>query len=191
MVRGWPPAVITYAHGCLVQLWHADHTPPWMQWGWLCPKPKDPTVEVTLDGLRPLILLEVLRKVWVGITIDIITAAWDRHGVLAEAQQGFRHGRGTDTALLQFLNAKEHAGETGTPLYTSSWDIRRAFDTVPREAMELSWTRLGVPARTARWIANMDVGAKPPSARRGPFRPGPPPDTLASPDDFLEIRTKN
>ena len=167
MVRGWPPDIIQYAHQCLSMLWHADHTPEWMQWGWLCPKPKDPEADVTLEGLRPLILLEVLRKIWVGITIDKITSAWDRHGILSDSQHGFRHGRGTDTALLQFINAKEHAKETGTPLYTSSWDIRRAFDSVPREAMELSWTRLGVPARTAKWLAYMDVNG--PTAIRSPW----------------------
>ena len=48
MVRGWPPEVVAYAHNCLTQLWQADHTPAWMKWGWLCPKPKDPTVEATL-----------------------------------------------------------------------------------------------------------------------------------------------
>ena len=35
-------------------------TPEWMKWGWLYPKSKDPEAEVTLDGLRPLILLEVI-----------------------------------------------------------------------------------------------------------------------------------
>jgi len=102
-----------------------------MKWSWLCPKPKHPEVEITLDGHRPLILLEVFRKVWVGITIDRITAAWERHGILAEGHYGFRHHRGTDIVL----NAKEHAEESDTPLYTSSWGIRRAFDSVPREAM--------------------------------------------------------
>ena len=52
-------------------------------------------------------------------------------------------------------------------MYSSSWDIRRAFDSVPRGAMELSWTRLGVPANIARWLAIMDVGG--PTAIRSPW----------------------
>ena len=138
-----------------------------MQWGWLCPKPKDPEAEVTLDGLRPLILLEVLRKIWVGIVVSRITGAWEGHRVLAPAQHGFRPGRGTDSALLQFLNATEHAEETSTSLYTSSWDIRRAFDSVSREAMEVSWLRLGVPPTVSRWLAYMDVGG--PTVIRTPW----------------------
>ena len=167
MAKGWPPEATAFAHHCLLLLWDLPETPPWMQWGWLCPKPKDPETEVTLDGLRPLILLEVIRKLWVGIVVNRITRAWERHQVLAPAQHGFRPGRGTDSALLQFLNATEHAAETGTPLYTSSWDIRRAFDSVSREAMEVSWLRLGVPSRVARWLAYMDVGG--PTVIRNPW----------------------
>ena len=157
MVKGWPAPVRAHAHQCLVALWDQPETPPWLQWGWLCPKPKDPEAEVTLDSLRPLILLEVLRKLWVGLIIVRITRAWERHGILADAQHGFRPGRGADTALLQFINAREHAEEAALPLYSSSWDIRQAFDSVPRGAMEISWSRLGVPVTIAHWLATMDV----------------------------------
>ncbi|OXE37212.1 MAG: hypothetical protein CGW95_02890, partial [Phenylobacterium zucineum] len=167
MVRAWPPAVTLFAHNSLSALWHTGQLPDWMKWSWLCPKPKDPEAEVTLQGLRPLILLEVLRKIWVGIVIKKITRAWDRHGLLSDAQHGFRHCRGTDSALLQFINAREHSEATNTPLFTSSWDIRRAFDSVPRSAMELSWTRLGVPPAIATWIAHMDIGGS--TAIRSPW----------------------
>ena len=120
MVKGWPAPVRTYAYKCLVTLWDQPETPAWLQWGWLCPKPKDPEAEVSLDGLRPLILLEVIRKLCAGFIIARITRAWERHHVLAEAQHGFRPGRGTDTALLQFVNAREHAEEAVLPMYSSS-----------------------------------------------------------------------
>ena len=132
MVKGWPAPTRVFAHHCLVELWDLPDTPLWLQCGGLCPKPKDQSAEVTLDGLRPLILLEVLLKLRVGIVIQRITRAWERHHVLTDAQHGFRPGRGTDTALLQFINAREHADESGTQLYTSSWDI-------------LPCLRLGVP----------------------------------------------
>ena len=167
MAKGWPDPVTHYVHQCLLHLWNQQQTPGWLQWSWLCPKPKNLEEEVTLDGLRPLRLLEVIRKLWTGIIVGRITRAWERHRVLATAQQGFRPGRGTDTALIQFINAREHAEETNTPLYTSSWDIRRAFDSVSREAMELGWTRLGVPPQIAGWLAGMDVGGA--TAIRSPW----------------------
>ena len=107
-----------------------------------------------------------------GIVIQRITRVWERHHVLTDAQHGFRPGRGTDTALLQFINAREHADESGTQLYTSSWDIRRAFDSVSRGAMELSWCRLGVPKPVAHWLATMDTG-EPTTIRYDGMEPDP------------------
>ena len=128
-----------------------------------CPKPKDPTVEVTLDGLCPLISLEVIRKLWVGIIITRITRAWERHGILTDAQLGFRPGRGTDTALPQFINAREHAEEmlTTRPAGTSAEHL------TPSHAMELSCTRFGVPSDISHWLATMDLGG--PTAIRSPW----------------------
>ena len=141
-------------------------TPQWLQLGWLCPQPKDSSAEVILDGLRPLILLEVIRKLWVGIIITRITRARERHGILTDTQHGFRPGRNTDTALLQFINAREHAEEALSTLCSTSWDIRRAFDSESRGAIELSWFRLGVPSDIAHWLAAMDIGG--PTAIRSP-----------------------
>ena len=42
-----------------------------------------------------------------------------RHNTLTDAQHGFRSGRWTDTALLQFINAREDADEIRIPLYSS------------------------------------------------------------------------
>ena len=77
---------------------------------------------------------------------------------------GYGHG---PPLHLQLINAREYAEETGTPLYISSWDIRRAFDSVSREAMELGWKRLGVPSRIAERLAGVNVGGA--TAIRSPW----------------------
>jgi hypothetical protein len=38
------------------------------------------------------------------------------------------------------------------------WDLRRAFDSVSRNFLRLSWTRLGVPADTVAWLTGLDKG---------------------------------
>jgi len=167
MLKGWPEDTLSSAHSCLSTLWTSGHTPTWLKWCWLCPKPKDPESEVTLDGLRPLMLIEVLRKAWVGIIIHKIADCWERHGVLSATQHGFRRGRGTESALAELINAREHAEEHNQPLYTSSWDIKRAFDSVSKSAMELSWVRLGTPPHVASWLAHMDDDG--PTAIRSPW----------------------
>ena len=165
MVKGWPAQVTERVHGLLTQAFSG--TPPaWLQWGWLCPKPKDPENGITLDGLRPLMLLEVLRKLWVWIMVRKIVRL-HHYQALTPSQHGFRRGHGTDSALIFHLNCLEHARCTNTPLFLSSWDIRRACDSVSKEMMDASWRRLGVPARTAHWIAHLDDHG--PTAVRSPW----------------------
>ena len=155
MVKVLPAPVTERVHGLLTQAFHAT-TPASLQWGWLCPKPKAPENGITLDGLRPLMLLEVLRKLWVWIMVRKIVRLWETHQALTPSQHGFCRGHGTDSALIVHLNGLEHARRTKTPLFLSSWDIRRAFDFVSKEVIDASWRRLGVPAQTAHWIAHLD-----------------------------------
>ena len=77
-----------------------------------------------------------------GIIITRITRARERYHAHSHTQRDFRPQRGTNTALLQYIDALEHAEKVRTPLFTSRWEIRCAFDSVSRETMELSWLRL-------------------------------------------------
>ena len=195
MVKGWPDSVISRVHE-LLTLAFAGPTPTWLQWGLLCPKPKDPSVSITLDGLRPLMLLEVLRKIWLWIHVRKIVHHWEAHQILTQSQHGFRRGHGTDSTLLVHLNCLEHARHTNSPLFLSSWDIRRAFDSVSKEAMDASWRRLGVPAVTPHWIAHLDdqgpTAVRSPWAldawRRAHYAGLPPGTSPAQPGTFIRER---
>ena len=158
MIKHWPDSLIASVYDHLASLWESKAVPPWWQDRWLCPIPKVPDPDPSMDDLRPLMLVEVLRKLWVGIIIDKITTIWDRYDILAPTQHGFRPRRGTDTALLNVLNTLEQGHESGLPLYSSSWDIKRAFDSISRPFMVLAWNRLGVPLSVAKWLAYMDDG---------------------------------
>ena len=78
---------------------------------------------------------------------------------IQSAQHGFRAHRGTDTALSQLVNAMEQAEQMDTSIGISSFDIRRAFDSVSKELIHLSWVRLGVPEDVVRWLQAMDEEA--------------------------------
>ena len=56
MVKVWPDPVLKRVHA-LLTLSFSGPIPKRLPWGWLCPKPEDPTNGITLDGLRPLMLL--------------------------------------------------------------------------------------------------------------------------------------
>ena len=79
------------------------------------PKVPDPTA----DQIRPIMLLQALRKVWTSIIVTDIHKALLRHRVLHPAQHGFQPKHGTDTANIQVLNVLEEAKTNRIPLYGS------------------------------------------------------------------------
>ena len=93
-----------------------------------------------------------------GIVAKRITNIWESNGILSNSQYGFRTKRSCEGPTLQVLNVQEEAEESGTELHGSSWDIRRAFDSVPKAVLVMSWERLGVPSDVANYIVDLDRG---------------------------------
>ena len=58
--------------------------------------------------------------------------------------------------LYNILNKIEHAHSTSTPTLLTFWDMRRAFDSIPRNLQRLAWIRLGVPEDVAEWFVTLD-----------------------------------
>ena len=135
-------------------MWETGQIPNWWKRKWLCPKAKTDPSTATLDDLRPLCLLETTRKIWLGILVGRIVVVWESDQVLAPGQYGFRQGRGCEGPTTQVLNALEEAEEVGTEIHGSSWDIRRAFDTISKPILQMSWQRLGVPETIAKYIVD-------------------------------------
>ena len=61
-------------------------------------------------------------------------------------------------------------------LYLSTWDIRRAFDSISKDHILLAAKRAGCPDPDARWLADMDVGEK--TIVRSPYLTGLDPKVL-------------
>jgi hypothetical protein len=87
--------------------------------------------ETDLSKIRPISLFENIRKLWAGMVSRRIQTIWNKENLLHANQHGFRWQRGTHTAVLHLLNQLELA-ESLDPVYLTMWDIRRAFDSVPK-----------------------------------------------------------
>ena len=111
-----------------------------------------------VGNMRPLILVEAVRKLWCKLLLKRILTVWQRHNVLHRYQHGFISGRSTMTASTLFINMLEDAIEHGRPLHTCTWDITRAFDSVSKNVMRIAWSRLGVPDIWLQWLVGMDEG---------------------------------
>ena len=156
MMKAWPEELSTFVFNALLAHWAGKQTPEFWKWRWLCPKPKV-SDNVQLSDLRPLVLVEVTRKLWISITINRIKALWDREQLLLQSQHAYRSKHGTDSAMIQIINAFEQARETCADLWVSSWDVKRAFDSVGRNVQIAVWLRLGVPLDIARYLALIDA----------------------------------
>ena len=162
----WPEVVHRAVYKCLSDMWPSRHIPNWWKNRWLVPLAK-PGLPQTPQNLRPICLVEVLRKLWMSITINRIKAVWEKHGVLDESQHGFRGERGTDSALLSIINELEKARiEHSTRLFCT-YDCQRAFDSPSKNAQKLGWHTRGVPAEFAEFIVGLEEGGQ--TAVRTPY----------------------
>jgi exonuclease III len=155
MIKAWSHDTLHYAYELINGLWEAKHIPKWWSDHILCPAPKKSNDPV-MDNIRPIGLFEVIRKVWTGIIGARIHTVWDSHNILHHAQHGFRWRQGTDTAILKLINALEGTREGELPRFCTLWDVRKAFDSVPRNLLRLAWARLGVPPGIVRWLTGLD-----------------------------------
>ena len=156
MIKLWPPAVLTTAYDALTTLWATMRVPDYWRWRYLVLLPKKPCP--SLNDLRPLTLVETLRKIWVAIFVDRIQRYVSTSGVLSPNQHAYLWNKGTDTAAVQLLHALETAKEFKTDLYLTSWDMKRAFDSISKPALIFSWVRIGVPVALAEYLVNLDEG---------------------------------
>jgi hypothetical protein len=154
-IAGWPPWVLRKVHLLMVEFWNDKSVPRCWKWRWLVPIPKTHD-NVTLGDLRPLMLTDTVRKVWVGVLVQKIQTHLESNGLLSPAQHGTLTNRGTEGALVQFRNIFEEARESCTNLFLSSWDVVKAFDRLQKKVQIMSWVRLGIPVDIATYLVSMD-----------------------------------
>ena len=76
MLKAIPDWTIDLIHNKMTTLWEDKTTPTWLRKKWLCPIPKDPDSS-SLDKLRPIMLIEVIRKLWTGTIIRKLRESWE------------------------------------------------------------------------------------------------------------------
>ena len=134
MLRALPSSIQHAIYKCIVRAWTDKTIPDQWKWRWLVALQKDTEPIPSLNKLRPIMLLDTIRKVWSNVLLYKIQRIWEKHNFLHNAQHGFRSKRSTDSATIQLLALIESAHLNNTPLYMASFDLKSAFDTLTREA---------------------------------------------------------
>ena len=120
------------------------------------PKVPDPQ----LTQLRPLMLIEVLRKVWSGFAVNEVWSFLEKHQLLEDIQFAYRRNREAGVAMLLQRNATEEAQETESAILCGSYDLYHAFDSLSRAAMKLSFATLGLNREDAERLIDMENDSK-------------------------------
>jgi hypothetical protein len=155
MVKHWPEEVIDKVYDLLIKLWTDKHIPEHHKWRFFCLLPKVPGSE-RLEDMRPISLMDVVRKIWLGFFVSKISNFSEKHHLLDIAQNAYRHNKGTDSATLGLGNIFEVIREQETTGAFCSFDIKRAFDSVSKNLSRIALLRQGVPPVLADYIVRHD-----------------------------------
>ncbi|NBO66767.1 MAG: hypothetical protein EBU88_18310, partial [Acidobacteria bacterium] len=130
----------------LVVCWNVKHIPEWWLDKLLVPLPKsdDPSDILPLSKMRPITLIEVMRKLWVDTVFSPCVTFWEKHNLLHPTSHGYRSRRGCDTALLNLINLQEEVQQRGGSSCISTWDMKKAFDTVHPDFIRIALQRMGL-----------------------------------------------
>ena len=152
-----PEGLLLHLFQLLLYMWQHHYVPSYWKDKYLHLMVKDPSL-TGLDNLRPIGLIEVLRKLWSNLVIHRIRCGLMDSDFLAENQYGFLPKKGTTDELIQLVNVIEAAAELETPIDISTWDISKAFDSAGRNLQLVLWLRMGVPLAIAQWFIRLDSG---------------------------------
>ena len=156
MIKAWPSEVVSAAHSALTEIWERKMIPESWKWRWIVAIPKKSDPHPLLADLRPITLVEALRKVWLAIINKKIQVVWTEYNLLHQSQHGSRQQRGTYSASLIHIHHLESIMEQHGRLHRSSWDMKRAFDSVSKTFICIAWIRMGVPPEIAEWLVEID-----------------------------------
>ena len=156
ILQNTPTPVLQSIYTALNVMWTQHHVPPSWKRREMALLPKKPN-SVTLAELRPLMLLEVLRKLWLGLFLKPIAAYLVQNNLLCSYQSGGIPNSGTEDTILQIINTIEDSSERAQNLEILAFDKAKAFDSPGRiGGISLAWQRLGVPKHIANYIADCD-----------------------------------
>ena len=157
MLKAWPTDIRQLAHQHMTTIWTSRTSPVWFKDKIVKLAPKIPG-NTDLSNMRPISLYEILRKLWTTIIAKRINLEWHNMSLLHASQYGYQLDNGTPMPLLNVLDEIEDAIHNDHTKHVTFWDIRRAFDSIPRNLQRLAWIRLGVPQDVAHWLVSLDDG---------------------------------
>ena len=135
---------IPYTTGLVYTSWNAELI------NWIPKEEGNPDI----NKRRPIALLEVMRKICMGIKKQEMFDIWIRNGFINPDNYAFLKGKSTSLPILITKAMLEDSKFNKTELHTMQVDLKRAYDMVPYYIKEMALRRLGLPeAGISLWCA--------------------------------------
>jgi hypothetical protein len=107
------------------------------------------------ENYRGITLLSAVGKIYTSVLNARVTKWCEKYGVLSEEQAGFRPGRSTSDHIFSISEVLKFRRSRGKQTHCAFLDIRKAYDTIHRDAL---WKRLidvGIRGKMWRILKNI------------------------------------
>ena len=164
-------AVINALHRIVCEVWASESVPKdWVD-SVIVPVPKKGDLHLC-DNWRGISLLSVPGKVFSRIIVNRIIDHYE--SILDETQCGFRKQRGTVDMIFTARQIQDKAREQVCNLYICFFDLKKAYDSVPRDALWPLLIRYGLPSKMVNIIrhlhSNMEASVRIKGTLSEPFK---------------------
>ena len=147
---------------------------PEMGYATLLPIPKTETA-AGYEESRPITMMETMTKTLTWLLSRRLQRLSEHHprlrALFSATQYAFREGRGCFQPGLALRCVLEDAVDTGREVHVFDADIAKAYDSVERWSLQLSYNALGLPVRFRALMQSLDSLAL--STVLTPFGPSP------------------
>ena len=135
-------------------VFNAGHIPPAWRIAQIVSIPKKGDL-TQRDNYRGISLINIVMKLTTSIVTNRVSNALHDAGLIRPEQAGFRsieECAGQATAFWEIAMRRKQIGE---PTFACFVDLRKAFDTVPHEALLLKLQRFGIRGRCLRFFQHL------------------------------------
>ena len=153
LIYGGEQALI-FLHTICTEVWSSELIPKEWVDSIIVPLPKQGNLQLC-DNWRGISLLSVAGKVFARVLANRITPVAE--SILDETQCGFRKCRGTIDMIFVARQLQEKAREQMCQLYMCFFDLKKAYDSVPRHALWLLLARLGFPSKLVHILRGLHI----------------------------------